>query len=113
MSSLIVNRGSDADFVLTWKDENGDPVDLSGKTVTVFDEVVVSTCSKVRGPVSGDITNRITGQVTDGPNGIVTLHLEGTTPIRVGKYAFRVQLNEQSGEAINSLATPLIGLEIR
>jgi hypothetical protein len=113
MSSLVVNRGSDAEFVLTWKDENGDPVDLTGKTVTVFDEIVVGTCSKVRGPNSGDIANRITGEVTDGPNGIVTLYLEGTNPIRVGKYAFRVQLNNQSGEVVSSLATPLIGLEIR
>jgi hypothetical protein len=112
MSSLVVNRGSDADILLYWKDENGDPLDLTGMTVTVFDETVIGgQCS--RGPATVEITNKLTGLVTDAENGEVTLHLEGTTPIQVGRYAFRVQMNMQSGQAINSLATPLIKLEIK
>jgi hypothetical protein len=113
MSCLIVNRGSDAEFLMSWKDKTGNPIDLSGRTVAILDESTISVCHKVKGSTAGDITSRITGTVTDGPNGVVTLHLEGTKPIKVGKYTFRVQINEESGETVNSLATPLIELEIR
>lgn len=113
MSSLIVNRGSDATFTLTWTDSSGDPIDLSDRAVVVFDEASASRS----GPPASEIQGRITGQVVDGPNGVVELHLEGTEFIRVGKYVFRVQLNKpvpgDPGDQVDSISTPLINLEIR
>lgn len=112
MSSLIVNKGSDAEFILAYKDAAGEPIDLTGRTVLVFDEVIVGATSR-RGVQVVGIKDKITGTVTNGAGGIVTLKLDGTDPIPVGKYSFRVQLNEGTGNDIESLATPLIYLDIR
>lgn len=99
MSSLIINRGSDASFPMVWEDALGVPLDLSGRVVEILD-------------ASSPIAANLTGEVTDGLNGVVTLYLEGTEPIRVGKYLFRVQLNTIT-IPVDSISTPLINLEIR
>lgn len=95
MSTLIVTRGSDADFVMTWTDQNKDPIDLTAMTVVIFD-------------ADNRIKDRLSGSVTNGLAGEVTILLEGTSPIQTGSYKFRVQVNS----ADRSLATPIINLAV-
>lgn len=97
MSTLNVTRGSDASFVFTWKDINKTPMDISGMSVTILD-------------ASDVVSARLSGEVTDGVNGVLTIFLEGSDPIKIGKYSFRVQINTVAGQ---SMATPQLTLVVK
>lgn len=63
MSSVTINRGSDLDFVLRWKQSTGGlPVDLTGYSVTPFEAHAALTgrlTLAISGPTQGEITGRI------------------------------------------------------
>lgn len=97
MSTLNVTRGSDASFVFTWKDVDKAPIDVSGMEVVILDP-------------STEVAARLSGEITEGISGVVTIFLEGTDPIKTGRYNFRVQLNTLAGQ---SMATPQLTLVVR
>jgi len=79
MAEIELVRGADKDLVLLLKDSVGDPIDISGRTLLIFD-------------VSRALLGKVSGAITDGPAGELSIHVEGTTPIPLGLHSFRVQL---------------------
>lgn len=79
-----------------FSDTAGIPIPLEVGTAVILDA-----------PAS--IESRLTPVVTDGPGGVVVVTLEGTIPIRVSTYRFRVQVTKTDG---NSVATTRIALRI-
>lgn len=73
-----VTRGSDIEFDCTLTDEGG-AVDLTGGSVAFLD-------------VSDSLVGRITGVITNAVAGQVRVRIEGTDPLIVGTYCFRVQV---------------------
>lgn len=57
MSSMTINQGSDLNFTLRWKDEEGAPFNLNGYTVTAYDTEPTLTMSFT---------------ITDAPNGVIS-----------------------------------------
>ena len=94
MSAITVTRGSDSEFTFVFSDTAGDPIPLEVGTAVILDA-----------PAS--IESRLTPVVTDGPAGVVVVALEGTIPIRVATYRFRVQVKKTDGK---SIATTRIAL---
>lgn len=73
---LPSTRGSDIAISVTLTDEAGS-VDLTGGSLSVFD-------------VRAELDGLVSGQITDAANGVIEVKIEGTTPIAVGVYSFRV-----------------------
>lgn len=87
-----VTSGSDVVLTVALADPpvgeaSGAPIDLTGRTLAVFDE-------------SRAIAGRITAQVTNPTGGELGVRIEGTAPIPRGMYSFRVQINAAGGESI-------------
>jgi len=87
MTEVELVRGSDKDLVLAVKDSNNDPIDLTGRVLTFFD-------------ISRALTGKVSGSVSDATNGLISIHIEGTTPIPLGLHSFRVQLTDGGGSSI-------------
>jgi len=73
-----VTRGSDVVFDCTITDEGG-AVDLTGGSIAFLD-------------LSDSLIGRITGVITNAVAGQVRVTIEGTDPLLVGTYCFRVQI---------------------
>lgn len=73
-----VTRGSDIALSLTLS-SGETPFDLSGYSAQVFDVAEV-------------LNGRVTAQIQDGPGGVLSVDIEGTDPIEIGRHMFRVQL---------------------
>lgn len=95
-TSLEATSGSDIRLRMTWIMENGDPLDLTYATVTPIE-------------ATGAIADRIAASVLDGPAGEFEVFIEGSDPLALGSYNFRVQVSQDGGD---SVATPAIGLKI-
>jgi hypothetical protein len=96
MISLTVNKGSDLTSLITINDEDGDPINLTGRSIVFFD-------------VASGLQSRLTGQRTDAVNGEFEIKVEGSAPIETGEYKFRLQLNTTGGD---SLALPIFDLNV-
>ena len=79
MAEVEMIRGSDKDFIIRLKDANEDPIDITGRVLTVFD-------------VSRTLTGRVTAEITDAAAGEMSVHVEGTLPLPLGLHSFRIQL---------------------
>ena len=101
MSILIPNitRGSDVSLTVTITDEGG-PVDLSGRELLLFD-------------VNTVLDGRITANITDASAGVISLFIEGTDPLPLGRRSFRLQVNNPlSPEGADSIGLPPFILEV-
>ena len=101
MSILIpdITRGSDVSLTVTITDEGG-PVDLSGRELLLFD-------------VNTVLDGRITTNITDASAGVISLFIEGTDPLPLGRRSFRLQVNNPlSPEGADSIGLPPFILEV-
>jgi hypothetical protein len=59
MSQIVINKGSDLNFELQWKNSDSTPFDLTGYTVTAYDlsirtmAITLTVTSAVNGTISG------------------------------------------------------------
>lgn len=96
MSAIVITRGSDKRFEISFSDENNAPLPLlDNSEVVIFDE--------------GKLRGRFTGQITDAATGKVAVDFAGSDPAPVGTYRFRVQVTRFDGK---SVGTPLIRFKI-
>ena len=79
MTVFSVTRGSDVSLQFVVSDELGDPIDLTGGSIAFLD-------------VSDALVSRISGAITNAASGQVVVSIEGTIPLVVGDYGFRVQI---------------------
>ena len=84
-------RGSDILRTLVLKGENDVPINLTGRTVSVFD-------------ASEGIEGRVSAELDSPIDGRVQLVIEGTIPIKRGRHRFRLQITDPSGETIDGLS---------
>lgn len=99
MIQLQTTSGSDVTVIVTLTDESG-AVNLSGRTLTVFN-------------VSRKLTGRVSAQITNAASGVITAKVEGTDPLPVGTYSFRLQVNLQAGSDKESIGLPLFELSVQ
>jgi hypothetical protein len=96
MIQIQSTSGSDLVLTVTLTDDGG-PVNLTGRSVAVFD-----TADQLLGRVSAAITNAAAG--------VITVSVEGSDPLPVKIYTFRVQINQANG---NSIGLPLFQLSVK
>lgn len=96
MADVTTTSGTDVTIRLTWKDGDGNPLDLTGYTPDLLN-------------VSPALTGALSIVLTDAVNGVVTVSIEGTAQISVGSHNFRARVTDGSGD---SLASPLISLRV-
>ena len=96
---ITINRFECLSASCTWTDENGDPVDLTGKTITVVD-------------YSPAVLGDMAATVTDAANGVFTLKLDeddaAQLPSGMNSW-FRLSLNTPGG---CDDSTPRIGINV-
>lgn len=81
MIDLFINRGSDLDFRLTWKDALGAPLDLGESTVTAFEPHPL-------------LAEMLSLSITDAPAGVITGRIEWSDDFPTGRYmTFRVRIS--------------------
>lgn len=93
-----ITRGSDITVSVTLSDDDG-VINLTGATLSFFD-------------VRTELDGLLTGEITDASNGVVEIKIEGTSPINVGVYRFRVQLNFPDGGDTTSIGLPMFRIEV-
>jgi hypothetical protein len=94
-----------------------DPVEITsgsdGKVEFSFKQKETGAVIPVTSPVvieqSGGLADRCSAVLKDGPNGLVTVEIEGTVPIVVGTYFLRVQVVVTDG---TSLASPRVVVNV-
>ena len=97
MTDLILYRGDTKTITVTLKDNEGDPVDITGDTIyftikTSIDDVVDDSTALVK----KDITTH-----SDPTNGVSVIQLSPTdTNIKPGNYFFDIQIKRVSGQVI-------------
>lgn len=74
-----LNMGSDANLTVNIDDDNGD-IDLTGREVSIF------------AVDNNSFADRVSAEITDAGNGEITIFIEGTDPIPIGYYRFRLQI---------------------
>lgn len=78
-SSIVINRGECLDIDLLWTDENGDPIDITGRTFAVVD-------------AHPEFTAAFT--TTDATGGAVSMHADDTSNLRLGRVnSFRISMS--------------------
>ena len=95
MIQIQSNSGSDVVLTVTLTDDSG-PVDLTGRTALVFD-------------VPAQLLGRVSALITNPATGVITISVEGSTPLPVKTYSFRVQINQPNG---NSIGLPIFQLSV-
>ena len=101
MSILIPNitRGSDVSLTVTITDEGG-AVDLTGRELALFD-------------VNSVLDGRVVATISDAANGVISLFIEGTDPLPLGRRTFRLQVNNSlSPDGADSIGLPPFILEV-
>lgn len=93
-----VTRGSDVRLIVTISD-GGSPLNLAGRSVVPFE-------------VSEPLINRVSAEITDAVAGQVTILIEGTDPIPLGRHSFRLQVNAPITGGADSLGLPRFILEV-
>ena len=87
---LPIIRGSDHSLLVTWRDTNGDLVDMTNRELSFFD-----VSPKLEGRVTGEIKAPATG-------GQLSVRIEGNPPLPVGLYSFRMMLTTPSGDSVST-----------
>lgn len=78
MSNIVnLTSGSDASLQFAFKQSDNSPI-------VVTDPVIID--------ISQELAGRLTASLLDGPGGLVQVTLEGTDPLRIQRYYFRVQV---------------------
>jgi hypothetical protein len=72
-------------------------IDLTGRTATVFE-------------VSPVLSGLVTSEISDAENGVVSIFIEGSNPIPIGRHGFRVLTD---GDNLDSIPLPQFLLEVR
>ncbi len=93
---IKTTRGSDIRLAITWRTEDGEPLDLTGAEITIID-------------ASPGISEVIEPSIVNASAGQIEVFIEGSEPIALGRYNFRVQVNYYAGD---SIATPIIGVQV-
>jgi len=96
MQSIIINRGECLHSTLSWTDENGAPIDITGRTFQLFD-------------AQPEFTAQFT--VTDAAAGQVEMRVADTSSLGLGRVnRFRVSMSLDGG-CVDT--TPLIWIEVQ
>lgn len=95
MSIISVTSGSDATLQFLFQDEVGDAIPIT------FPVIIEA---------SGDLSGKCTTTLVDGPNGLASITIEGTSMVVVGKYYLRLQIELSDG---NSLASERVEVHVR
>jgi hypothetical protein len=93
---IIATRGSDIRLACTWRDGEGNPINMTDVELVILDAPAA-------------LEELISVEITQAEAGKFEVFIEGTDPIGLGVYRFRVQRNEISGD---SKATPLFEVKI-
>lgn len=95
MSNVVsVRKGADLNMLFEWKDSAGSPIVIASPSV--FD-------------ASPQISDRLSVAEVDYSLGTMHVIFEGTDPVQVGAYFFRVQITDTGGD---TKATPRIRLNV-
>jgi hypothetical protein len=96
MIQIQSNSGSDVVLTVTLTDDSG-PVDLTGRSAVVFD-------------VPDQLLSRVSAVITNPATGVITVSIEGSNPLPVKTYTFRVQISQPNG---SSIGLPLFQLSVK
>jgi hypothetical protein len=88
--NITITSGSDAKIQFAFADGATPPVVLA-----ITDPVILES--------TGGLDGRCTIALTDGPNGLCEVSVEGTDPIAVGSYFLRVQASLSDSSSLASL----------
>jgi hypothetical protein len=94
MNKVEITSGSDATLQFAFKDGAGTALSVSDPAVITAD---------------GALENRLTTTLTDGAGGLVSVLIEGTDPMPIGRYALRLQVTLSGG---NTLASKLVIINV-
>jgi hypothetical protein len=79
--TIRANRGSDVDFQIAWKYDDGDAADLVGWDLALMD-------------VSPELVSHLSATISDPANGIITGKIDWDDSLVTRKnYFFRIQLS--------------------
>lgn len=80
---IKLNKGSDFLATIIWGDESGSAVDLSGYTIAVYD-------------ADDYIASNMSATITDAASGEITLSMQWSDDMRIGKdqHCFRLRLTQ-------------------
>ena len=94
MTLLKVTSGSDVRVTLTMANDSG-PIDLTDRGINVFG-------------VAPQLAGRVSATITDATAGVLEVQVEGTNPIAVGTYGFRIQITSTG----DSIGLPMFNLRV-
>lgn len=101
-STIIVNRGDDTGLTLTFKDENGVAVDLTGSTL--FFTVKNGDYADEADDTDAEIAKEVTTH-DDPTNGITSVSLTNSdTDLEAGDYVYDFQLKDSSNKIMSTQA---------
>ena len=89
VSIIPVNAGTTLTFEMRWKEQNGDPTDLTG---SVLDAV----------QVHASLAGKLTFTLSDAAGGIVQVRLDGADPLPRGDYTWRARRTPVGGDEITT-----------
>lgn len=89
MTTVRATSGSDVSLRFKWKGSDGSPIVLSGYSVEVL-------------TASEELVGRASAFVEDASSGYTICSIEGSDPIGVGRYSFRVQVTSAAGASLSS-----------
>jgi hypothetical protein len=95
MDIISITSGSDATLQFLFQDEA---------------EAAIPITSPVVVEASGDLNGKCTTTLVDGPNGLASITIEGTSMVTVGKYYLRLQVELSDG---TSLASERVEVHVR
>lgn len=81
-----INRGSDLDFVLQWPDNDGNPMDLTGWSVSVFEP-------------SNGIADHVSALIVDAETGTIQVRIEWQDGNKGRGGTFRLQVSQGTENA--------------
>jgi hypothetical protein len=87
---IVITSGSDAKIQFAFTDGATLPAVLAITSPTIIEAV-------------GGLEGRCTIALTDGPNGLCEVSIEGTSPIVVGVYWLRIQVTLSDSSSLASL----------
>lgn len=93
-TEICAPSGSDVRLSITISDTSG-PLDLTGWTTNLFD-------------LAQPLVGRVTAQITAPSSGVIAITIDGSTPLSIGRYWFRLQMNSPT----DSLALPQFVLTV-
>lgn len=94
---IVINRGSDLTFETVWTDAAGEPLDLAGAAVAVYEPHTA-------------ISGRITLAISDATGGVISGRVEWADAMPLGRImSFRLRLTRDG----NDTSTPRIWIDVK